>query len=245
LQAPTFRARTVPELLDAAFQVVRARFVELILATAAINLPSMAVQLALPEWESFTALFVFLLQNLATAAVVLIVSDAYLGRERGLKGLFRRAFARFGSLVGASVVQTLLIVLGIFLCVVPGVIATIVTFAMPMAVVLEGAGAIDAYRRSKWLARDQWRRIAGSYLLVFLVGIAAWAGVLAVTRLLAGEMVSQVAGVVVEPFCYLLAGVVGTLLYYDLRIRKEAFDIEMLLHEVEALGPAAVPEPEA
>jgi len=241
MQAPTFRARSVPELLDAAFQVVRARFVALILATLAINFPSMVVQLVLPDWETLATSFVFLLQNLATAAVVLIVSDAYLGREAGLEGVFRRAFARIGSLLGASVVQTLLIVLGIFFCIVPGLIATIVTFAMPMAVVLEGAGAIASYRRSQVLARDQWARIAGSYLLVFLLGIASWIGFVAVTRLLAGEMVSRVAGVLVEPFCYLFTAVVGTLLYYDIRIRKEAFDIEMLLAEVDALAPAAGP----
>lgn len=50
------------------------------------------------------------------------------------------------------------------------------------------------------------------------------------------QLLVQVLGTLIAPF----PAVVGTLLYYDLRIRKEGFDIQML---VEAMGdPAPVRE---
>jgi hypothetical protein len=236
-----FRARTVPELLDAAFQVVRARFVALILATVAITFPAMVVGLLLPEWENLGTLFDYQQRNLAAAVVVLIVSDAYLGRDADLASVFRRALARFGSIVGAALVQTLAIILGVLLCIIPGIIATIVTFAMPMAVVLEGAGGIQAYVRSNELARGQWGRITVAYLLILVLGIAVVVGSVAVGRLAGGETASRIVGVLVDPVFSMFTAVIGTLLYYDIRIRKEAFDIEMLLSEVDALSPAPAP----
>jgi hypothetical protein len=245
MQAPTFRARSVPELLDAAVQVVRARFVALVLATLAITFPSIVVRLVLPDWENLAFLLDFLLQSLAAASVVLIVSDAYLGREPDLASVFRRTFARIGPLLGASFLQTVAFFLGVFLCVVPGIIALIVTFAMPTVVVLEGAGAFASFRRSNELARDQWKRITGAYVLIFLFGIAVVIGLGVVARLVGGDLLSRVATILTDLAVYPFLAVVGTLLYYDIRIRKEAFDIQMLLDEVDALVPAAVPPRDA
>ena len=238
MQIPPFRPRTVPELLDAAFQMVRARFKELALVTLVILFPALVLQLALPpEWTALGTWVQSVLQNYATAAAVLIVSDAYLGRGSDVKGVLRRTLDRFGSIFGAAFVQGFLIGLGTLLCIVPGLIAAIITFAMPMAVVLEGKTAMEAYERSKVLARDQWGRIAGAYILAFLLALLAGGGIGVAVALLGGSALGTVAemlaNVVFTPF----TAVVGTLLYYDIRIRKEAFDLEMLLGAVD--GPAA------
>src|SRR5690348_13079682 len=48
MQAPTFRARSVPELLDAAFQVLRARYLQLVTAALVISFPAFVLGLVLP-----------------------------------------------------------------------------------------------------------------------------------------------------------------------------------------------------
>ena len=233
----------MPELLDASFQVVRARFWELALVALIITGPALALELVasedmlpLAQWlENF-------LGNYVTAASVIIVSDAYLGREADIRGALSRTGRRAGSIFGAAWMRGLMIGIGILLCVVPGIIAMIVTFAMPMAVMLEGATASAAFDRSRALARDQWGRITLAYVLAFLLAFIAAIGLGVVVELaggpeIVGRLVEMLSSVLFAP----LVAVVGTLLYYDLRIRKEGFDIEMLAAELGSLGPAEPP----
>lgn len=244
MEIPRFRARTVPELLDASFQVVRATFWELCLVTLIITGPALALQLAVPEeWIGLAEWLQVVLESYSTAAVVLIVSDVYLGREVSIGSALKRTLARFGSILGAALVGGIVFVLGLLACLVPGIIVLIVIFAMPMAVVLEGCTAWDAFERSKNLARDHWGRIAVTYVLAYLLAFVASLG-LGVVAVLAGgawmgRLFNVLGGAMFAPFVL----VVGTLLYYDLRIRKEGFDIEMLVNEVDALAPAAAETP--
>lgn len=242
-----FRARTVPELLDASFQVMRATFWELCLVTLVITWPAMVLQLLLPEaWIPFAEGLDMVLGSYSTAATVLIVSDVYLGRGVDITAAMRRTLARFGAILGAALVRFLLVGLGLLACVVPGIIAMVVTFAMPIVVVLERCTAMEAFARSRALARDQWGRIVGAYVLTYVLALLMSLGAAAVLTLLGGgtyaRLVKILIGVIFHPF----VAVVGTLLYYDLRIRKEGFDIEMLVTAVGALGdqpPAAGAHP--
>jgi Membrane domain of glycerophosphoryl diester phosphodiesterase len=107
-------------------------------------------------------------------------------------------------------------------------------FAAPI-VMLERAGAIAALRRSWRLVRGSTPRVFGITLLVGLITgiLGAIVGALlnVITgfgdenvRLLLTQLASLVVAVLIQPISF----IVVVLLYYDLRIRKEAFDIEML-----------------
>lgn len=245
MEIPTFRARSVPELLDAAFQVLRRRYVQILLVTLLFSLPAIVLDLVLPEDARVVAAFLWnVLLNYSTAATVVIVSDLYLGRETSLGGVLRRVGERFGAILGAAVIAGLLIGVGVILCVLPGIYAFIVTFAMPMAVMLEGESASGALDRSSSLAGGQHLRILGTqalaYLLMFVallafivvLGFVTAFGSETVIEGRAFDVVNNTLVAVVYPF----PAVVSTLLYYDLRIRKEGFDIAMLMES--AAGPA-------
>lgn len=111
---------------------------------------------------------------------------------------------------------------------------TRLTFAMP-AVIIERCAAVEALRRSWGLVRGSTGRIFGILLLVTIItGVitALLTGLLqvgtqfgdAATRLVLQQLVALVATVLVQPVTL----IVVVLLYYDQRIRREAFDIEML-----------------
>jgi membrane-anchored glycerophosphoryl diester phosphodiesterase (GDPDase) len=107
-------------------------------------------------------------------------------------------------------------------------------FAAPI-VVLENATAVAALRRSWSLVKGSTPRVFGITLLVGIItGIlsAIIAGLLAVVtqlgdetvRLILNQLASLLVAVLIQPISF----IVVVLLYYDLRIRREAFDIEML-----------------
>jgi hypothetical protein len=249
MQAPAFRARSVPELLDAAFQVLRARYLQLLTAALVISLPAFVLDLVVPaEGDPVVTLLHNFLLVYAGAAAVVIVSDAYLGQERGLGQVLRAVFSRFGSIWGVGLMKNLMIGFGLLLLVVPGVIAFIVTFAMIPAVLLEGASTSQSFDRSRALARGQWGRILAAQLLGFLLMYLAYFAaimLLGVVMGLTGAIGEGVAGMLdalLLTALYPLPATVTVLLYYDLRIRNEAFDIQMLMDAAQAIDPAAAEE---
>lgn len=251
MQAPIFRARAVPELLDAAFQVLRARYVQLAAATLVITFPALVIALAVPpEAAAVATLAQSFLLMYAAAAAVIIVSDAYLGRERSLGQVLRAVFSRFGSIWGAAFMKNIMIGFGLLLLVVPGVIAFIVTFAMVPAVLIEGASASESFDRSRALARGHWGRILAAQLLAFALMYLAYFGALFGVGILLGLMggvsegAAEFLGQAFMAAVYPLPATMTVLLYYDLRIRKEAFDVQMLIEAVPAAEPApAAPVP--
>ncbi|MBV9110058.1 MAG: hypothetical protein JO306_11675 [Gemmatimonadetes bacterium] len=246
-QAPTFRARTVPEVLDAAFQVIRARYVDMFLAVGLVTFPAYALDLFIPdELSKLGTLIHGFLMMFGAAAVVVIASDAYVGRQRSVREAVGAALSRWGSLWGVSLMKNLLIGFGILFLVVPGVIALIVTFAMVPAVMVEDASTSDAFDRSRALARDQWGRVFVSVVLGFGMMYVAYfsllLGIGVVIGLLGGNVTPSADAIMSQFFyaaIYPLPVTVATLMYYDLRVRKEGFDLEMM---TAGLPPVPVPE---
>jgi hypothetical protein len=247
-QAPTFRARTVPEVLDGAFQVIRARYLDMFLAVALVTLPAYVLDLFIPaEMSQLGTIIHGFLMLPGSAAVVVIASDAYLGQQRSVREALGAAFSRFGSLFGVSFMKNILIGFGFLALVVPGFIAVIVTFAMVPAVMVEGASTSQAFDRSRALARDNWGRVLASVVLAFLMLYVAYFSLLAgigVAITLLGGTVNPAADAITSQFflsaMYPLPLTVATLMYYDLRVRKEGFDLEMM-----TAGLPAVPVSEA
>lgn len=243
MQAPAFRVRSVPELLDAAFQVLRARYMQLWGATLIICFPAFVLDLFIPaEAGRLSDVAHSFLLSYAAAATVVIVSDAYLGQERSLGQVLRAVFSRFGSIWGTALMKNLLIGLGVLLLVVPGVIAFIVTFAMVPAVMLEGASTSQAFDRSRALARGNQPRIFFALVLAFTLMSIAFMGTLFALGFLEGAVgweTSETGWTVLTQFvfsaAYPFTAIVSVLLYYDARIRNEAFDIEMLMEAAPAI----------
>ncbi len=103
------------------------------------------------------------------------------------------------------------------------------------AIVLEGVSGWGGLKRSWQLTRRLgWRLLGIRLLLLLITGIIS--GVFSTLLTLAGAgldsngqfILGEVAGAVVAVFVSPITYIAVTLLYYDTRIRKEGFDIEML-----------------
>jgi hypothetical protein len=116
------------------------------------------------------------------------------------------------------------------------------TFAMTNAVLLERAGPIESLTRSWGLSKDCKAHIFFSlglaWLLYFMIAII---GTVIGQMTLSPPMVGVLGSILIIPIYPLLA-IVSTLLYYDLRIRKEGFDLELMSRD---LGAATAPLPAA
>lgn len=165
----------------------------------------------------------------SVVAVALMLFGVGVGLVALTGGLMFAAVAGLGR--GGVILWLVLVPGAIFAAI---VLYTRWLFAAP-AVVLEQLPARAAMQRSWRLVTGSTGRVFGITLLVGIItGIlsAIVGGILAALTSVGNESVhlglQQLAGLVVAVLIQPISYIVVVLLYYDLRIRREAFDIEML-----------------
>jgi hypothetical protein len=192
----------------------------------------------------------YLASQIATGACFKAISGAYLDEEADWRQSLRFARAKLGSLVWLSFLTALLAGLGLLLCVVPGVYFWVAWSVAAPVLLLEDVPGWRAMKRSKALVKGRWWSTVAVLLLVaILTGIvqAVFIGILAGVVSVSGNEVAvaiadaigqTASGVLTTP----LSAAVLTVLYFDLRVRKEGFDLELLSRRM-GVDPATVANP--
>lgn len=185
------------------------------------------------------------------AATASAVSELYLGRSTTVGATYSRMRGSFGRMTGIVFGLGMLIGLGFICLIIPGIyLALIWSLAIPAAVI-EDLGFAGSRYRSKFLTEGARGRMFMIGLLVLVVTyivmlvIQAPVGVVgvlvlgprAVTSLsfvIAARMTGAIAGTLVGP----LGMIAFTIAYFDQRVRKEAFDIQLMMQSSEQAAAA-------
>ena len=188
---------------------------------------------------------------LATAACTKAVADAYLRKTPEWKESLHAARRRFGSLLWLSLLYGLLLIPAFVALIIPGIwLAIAWTLAYPV-LMLEGIRGRKALGRSYRLVKGRWWPTFGVVLISFMIaGLLQFVvGALMAVVLLVGVEDSLLGTVLVNALGTTIAGVIATpfqaaavaLLYFDLRVRKEGLDIELLARDVGIAPPHEPP----
>lgn len=225
--APALRPRGVGEILDTAFQLYRSRWKEMATATGVIVLPLLMLEAIAPlEYLGFLESLSNLFFLAASAAVVAIASGAYRGEDVDAVDAIRAVGGRFLSVWGAAIIQGIAVGVGLLLLVIPGIFMAALTFAMQQAVMIEGKTASEALARSQSLAKGHMKQIILTSVMAFIITFTFMIGVgIAIGYFVPSPRLSTLLVNVVLVPLNPLGAAVGTVLYYDLRIRKEAYDV--------------------
>ncbi len=175
---------------------------------------------------------------LCQAALIKSVSETYLGNEIAIGQAYRFILPKALTLIAAAICVTLVTWLGFLLLIVPGVIFSLWFSMTTPVIVVEGHSATGGMSRSRALATGNLGKVFAVGLLAGLIMFLAIISLSFVAGMIAG-LVSPGNGTT-ETFLAQLAATIGQilimpvsvaatiLLYYDLRIRKEGFDLQML-----------------
>ena len=187
------------------------------------------------------------LNSVATAATVFVVSEGYLGREVGASDALRSAAPFVWRLILAQVANFLLVFLGMLLLVVPGLIVLVGLSLTPPALVVENLSSTAALGRSWRLTKGARWKLVGVFVPLFLllvvpmiaitviVGIvAAVVGVASATDSTGAALLGAAFAGLIQMLVYPLFNCALTIAYYDQRIRKEGFDLELLAARLRA-----------
>lgn len=206
---------------------------------------------------------------LADAVLIVAISDGYLDGNVQLPRALALGWSRAGSMVMAVFLRYLLIfgvilVVGILAAVLipksranaaaigalflslPFVVWFMIyvalrTFAVANAVLLERVGPFASLSRSSALSKGFAGHIFLSLGLAWTLYFVILMVVAVVGAKTIGPVVTQIISSVLIIPIYPLLTVVSTLLYYDLRIRKEGFDLEVMSRELGTAAPSPIP----
>ena len=190
----------------------------------------------------------FIASQVATGACFKAVSGAYLDEEPDWRESLRFARSRLGSLLWLSFILVVLLVPAFLACIVPGVYLWGAWAVATPVLLFDDVKGFGALGRSLQLVKGRWWPTAGVLVLVailtgivqlVLVGLAA--GLVSVSdnevAAAAADAIAQTAsGALTTP----LSAAVITVLYFDLRVRKEGFDLELMARGM-GVDPATVP----
>jgi len=247
------RPMSTGEILDASFALLR-RYAGVFFGIAIVcQGPPTALQLfvqfgggAATHFGLFVAARVLSAFGylLVTAACIRVVSQAYLGQEPGMGEALEFAWQRMGRTLSAALPAVIFATLAALLLVVPGIIVACGFAVAVQAAVLESLpSGSDGLGRSWMLTRGYKWKAFGLYIVVGIIALIVLFG-LSIVAALATELFPPllvpvvVSFALVFLFAYPFVSCVFTLFYYDLRVRREAFDLELLGRH---LGVAVAP----
>jgi len=187
-----------------------------------------------------------ILQPIATAAILHIVMHEYHGKQATVGEAFAFALTRFLGLIGTSLLVLLVLIVAFICFCLPCIYFAVIYSIVAQVVVLEKLSGTQAMSRCQQLIAGYWGRVFG---ILFLTGLAnaiinfalglglesvmpsqniipAANGVrfeVNATNHIIKTLVTQLVQILFATFI----SICTTLLYLDLRIRKEGYDIEM------------------
>jgi hypothetical protein len=260
---PRFEAMSTGMLLDRAFRLYTSNFSLMLGIAAAAYVPFYLIMLVLEASLSgrlqsptgglsmllFQVVFMVLWASVAfpvaSGAATFAISERYLGNEVGIVDALLRGLSHFWTLSLAQITATIRVMFGFILLIIPGILWMLSYSLVVPAILVEGQKAMPGLRRSRDLAKGHRGKVFLVMVVINLLQAVLAGGVGVISSFLltadaAGTAVlSSAVGNLLSILLTPLGIIAAILLYYDMRIRKEGFDLEMLSLAVSNKAPGA------
>lgn len=187
----------------------------------------------------------------AQGGTVYAVSDLYLGRTTTIRESLGRMRGQAMNLFGVTLLNGIAIVVGLILLIIPGIWLACRLIVCVPAALLEDLGARDSLERSYRLTEDSAGRAFVIYLIYFVIAMIAaslfafpfdfMVGLSTVRHPEAVRMwlaLAQVGNTIGETLITPILLIATAVFYYDLRVRKEAFDLQVMMNPGAATAPS-------
>ena len=257
MAAPALRPRSPSEIVDAAFQILRAHYGQFVTCSAIAYTPLLLLRLlvvgdplrflggdpaTIPIDMVWTTIVAFLggwlTFSLMSAVLLVCASQAYLGEEVDVGAAVRRVLPRLPQVLVAAVLRFVLMAIAFLLMIFPVLYVVALLFAVTPVIILEGAGVWSALRRSASLSKGRKWHVLNTLGLVAIIYYVLLLGFSLLASVSGNFVVSTIVSAMVTVLVYPVVAIAEALLYYDARIQSEGLDIELM---TEALGQSPAP----
>jgi len=234
------REMAFAEILDSAFQLLRDHFVLLVGTSAIILVP---VQLGTLFFRSATlkgagvlvmaGLLILIISPFIRALQALVIGELYLGRSVTLGQAYGQILAIFFPFTGTIFLSSLAILGATLLFILPGIYFGLAFVLINQVMVFERTFGTRALGRSRELMEGNFLRAIGILLLELVVSWTLTFGVELAFRIVPWAWLHALVGGLAASVASAFGAAALVVLYFDIRCRKEAFDLEHLARLVE------------
>jgi len=188
----------------------------------------------------------------SVGATVFAVSEIYGGQQTNIRQSLAHVRGHAGTIFGVLFLSGLIMIGGFIALIIPGIYLMCRICVATPAALLEDLGPSDSIRRSFDLTKD----FAGRAFMIYLLCLAMVWGIIAVFQMpfivliaLSGKqtqllilwtILMQIGNFIGSSLVAPVSTIGFALFYYDLRVRKEAFDLQMMM---QAIGADPAPPP--
>jgi hypothetical protein len=194
------------------------------------------------------AIINIVLLTIASAACFRAVSSVYLGEKPTVEGSLSFGAKRVLPVIWLSILYSFGLILPFIALVLPGIWLAVAWSVSYPALLSEGLGGAKALGRSFGLTKGRWWPTFGTLLVMYLI-VAVISGILSLlfgATLIASldnEALAAVVYTIVNTLSSLITlplfAAVLTIIYFDLRVRKEGFDLHLLARGVGSSTPTS------
>jgi hypothetical protein len=259
------RPLSTSELLDRTFHLYRNNFLLFVGITALPQLVALALQLGTATMilqrqlagvgvmSIAAGLASYIAIEVSHAATIMAVSNLHLDREASIGSSYSLARPSMLRVVGISMGVAIATGIALMFLIVPGIyLALAWSLSIPVTVI-EGGGLNASTKRSKSLSKGSRGRIFVVALLMIVLtwvvsaliqfGFLASSGVVGLhdpaSRQALTVVVQAAGGFISTSLVGPLLTIALTLVYYDQRVRKEGFDLQLMMTMLKSSPEAA------
>jgi hypothetical protein len=193
--------------------------------------------------------------GLTQAATVFAVSEVYQGRAVSIRESYRRVYGDIGRVIFVLILVGVGVLVGSLLLIIPGLWFFLRSCISVMPAVLEDKPAVEAIQRAMELTKGSLGRVFVVWLLFFAITMVAgilfqWVPVTIAVLAMGDQagpilvlipMILRVGGSLANILAGPLLTIGLSLLYFDQRMRKEAFDLRLMMEQLGGSEPVGTP----
>jgi len=184
------------------------------------------------------------LHFIINAAFIKMTSEQILDRKISSMEAYRFGFKKFWCLLFGGTLYSIIILIGTVLLIIPGVYLGNAYILFLHSIVIEDKGPWSALKRSKALTKGSWWRCLGIMLLLGTsVGITSSINKFAIdtlsllttnltTSTFIASIISSIVSIIFVVLLTTLIMITTTLLYYDLSIRNENLNLQVIADNI-------------
>jgi hypothetical protein len=239
------------ETLGTAFNLYFDNFVPLFVISLVCNFPSLLFLhtsgiggMGNPPMNKALAGLILVIINLGTstlctALIIELISKKYLKQHQGLGQYFQNVLPFIFPILGLTIMELIIIGLGFLAFIIPGIFLALALSVAAQALIVEGQTVMGSISRSFFLTKEKKLEIFGFGLIFFLIfyviGIIlqqfktmiVQMGFSFQTRYVLIYGIDHLVNILIMP----ISSCIFILVYFNLRIEKEGFDLEHLVDQ--------------
>ena len=249
-----YRPRSATEILDASFRVLRDHYSSFVTLAGVAYFPLAVFTLIFRRYVdgasddatmaySFSMIILMIIQlvwfQVMNAVMSILASRAYLREDLDPGSSWTVVLPRLLWVIGTGIIVTVSAAFGFVFLIFPAVYVYTRYGLGPLIAALEGTSMKESLARSTFLSEGRKVHIFVVSLLTLLLYFIMSIGLAALSTMFSSLLVQTAFSFLSTILVWPLLPMVWTVLYYDLRIRAEGYDVDLMSRQLDDMPAPA------